>query len=372
MKSRQKDWKSQSKDSVHIAETQSPDDNYEGTYSTFTVLQESKDPIRVQVQINEFPVEMELDTGAAVSFISIGTYQAIQKNSTISPLERTETNLRTYTGQSIPVLGTATIKIRYEKQVAELSILVVEGEGPNLMGRNWISQFGFTVEKVHNLTHSNPLKEALQKHSAVFTEELGCMQGVQVKLQVNPQARPTFHRPRKVPYALKQKVEEELRKLQETGVISPTQHSDWAAPIVPVLKRNGSLRICGDYKTTVNKGLLIETYPLPRVDDLFANLSGGKSFSKLDLSQAYFQLPLAEDSKKFVTINTHKGLFVYNRLPFGISLAPSIFQRTMETLLAGSPGVAVFIDDILVTGSSTEEHLSNLDKVLSKLASAGL
>lgn len=82
----------------------------------------------------------------------------------------------------------------------------------------------------------------------------------------------------------------------------------------------------------MNKGLLIETYPLPRVDDLFANLSGGKSFSKLDLSQAYFQLPLAEDSKKFVTINTHKGLFVYNRLPFGVSSAPSIFQRTMETL----------------------------------------
>ena len=256
--------------------------------------------------------------------------------------------------------------------MAELSILVVEGEGPNLMGRNWISQFGFTVEKVHNLTHSNPLKEALQKHSAVFTEELGCMQGVQVKLQVNPQARPTFHRPRKVPYALKQKVEEELRKLQEMGVISPIQHSDWAAPIVPVLKRNGSLRICGDYKTTVNKGLLIETHPLPRVDDLFANLSGGKSFSKLDLSQAYFQLPLAEDSKKFVTINTHKDLFVYNRLPFGVSSAPSILQRTMETLLAGLPGVAVFIDDILVTGSSTEEHSSNLDMVLSKLASAGL
>ena len=76
LKSRQKDRKSQSNDSVHIAETQSPDDNYEGTYSTFTVLQESKDPIRVQVQINEFPVEMELDTGAAVSLISIGTYQS--------------------------------------------------------------------------------------------------------------------------------------------------------------------------------------------------------------------------------------------------------------------------------------------------------
>ena len=373
LKARTKEREGQSKDNFHITdETESPDMEYEGTYSTFTIRQEPQDPIVVQIEINDFPVEMELDTGAASSLITYQTYQSIQKESVISPIEQSKASLKTYTGHSIPVKGSTTIKARYENQVAELSILVVEGEGPNLLGRNWMSQFGFTVEKVHNLAYSSLLKETLQEYSAVFTDELGCMEGVEVKLQVNMQAKPAFLKPRKVPYALKQKVEDELENLQKQGIISPVQQSDWAAPIVPVLKSNGSLRICGDYKTTVNQSLLTETYPLPRVEDLFANLSGGKAFTKLDLAQAYFQLPLAEDSKKFVTINTHKGLFAYNRLPFGVSSAPAIFQRSMETLLAGLPQVANFIDDILVTGSTTEEHLANLGKVLAKLQSAGL
>ena len=135
---------------------------------------------------------------------------------------------------------------------------------------------------------------------------------------------------RPVPYALKAKVEKELDRLLSEGIISPVEFTEWATPIVPVVKQDGSVRICGDYKCTVNQVSKLDNYPIPKTEDLLATLGGGNIFTKLDMSQAYQQLLLDEESKKFTTINTHKGLYQYNRLPFGVSSTPGIFQRTME------------------------------------------
>ena len=122
---------------------------------------------------------------------------------------------------------------------------------------------------------------------------------------------------------------------------------------------------------TVNQVSKLDRYPIPRIEDLFANLKKGKSFTTLDLSQAYQQLTLDEESRKCVVINTHKGLFTYTRLPYGISSAPGIFQRVMDNLLQGLSGVAVYLDGILVTGATEEEHLSILEKVLGRLETSG-
>ncbi len=137
------------------------------------------------------------------------------------------------------------------------------------------------------------------------------------------------------------------------------QTAEWAAPIVTVVKKDEkkSIRICGDFKCTVNSASKLDRYPIPKIEDLFASIAGGKSFTKLDMSQAYQQVELDEDSKQYVVINTHKGLFRYNRRPFGISSAPGIFQRIMEGLLQDIPRVVVYLDDILVTGDTVKEHL---------------
>ena len=141
---------------------------------------------------------------------------------------------------------------------------------------------------------------------------------------------------------------------------------------MPVVKPDGSVRLCGDYKVTVNRVAKVEKYPLPRIDDILSSLSGGISFSKLDLAHAYQQVPLDEDSQKLTTINTSKGLYQYTRLPFGVSSAPAIFQRVMETLLQGIPCVSIYLDDILVTGKTKSEHLQNLQEVLKRLQQAGM
>ena len=125
-------------------------------------------------------------------------------------------------------------------------------------------------------------------------------------------------------------------------VIEGVEHSDWAAPIVPILKSDGSIRICGDHKLTVNQVIKRDTFPLLHIVDLFAALEGGQTFSKLDLAQAYLQIPLVETSKSMVAINTSRGLFHYNRLPFGVSSALAIFQRTMENVLQGIPHTSVY------------------------------
>ena len=107
-----------------------------------------------------------------------------------------------------------------------------------------------------------------------------------------------------MPFALKLKVGVELRRLQNEGSLTKVEWSEWATPIVPVLKKDGSVRLCGDYKVTVNPELQAEQYPLPCNEDIFENLAGGQKFSKIDLRQAYHQLEMEEDLKKYLTINT--------------------------------------------------------------------
>jgi len=145
----------------------------------------------------------------------------------------------------------------------------------------------------------------------VFKDELGLIKRTTAKLTVHTNAQPCVSNFCSIPFSLRNRVEQELDHLEKAGVIEPIQFLDWAAPIVPVVKPNGSVRICGDFKLTVNKLAKLDTYPLPKIDDLFSQLAGGKQFSKLDLAHAYLQIALEEESKQYVDINTHKGLYQY-------------------------------------------------------------
>ena len=207
-----------------------------------------------------------------------------------------------------------------------------------------------TVNSIHNLSTTSAVQEVVDKHVTVFL-----LKGTEVRLHMDPHVQPQFFKARSIPFALKAKVEIELERLESLGIIIPVQHSNWAAPVVPVMKQDGTIRLCGDYRVTINKAVKVDAYPLPRVEDLFAALSGGKYFTKLNMSQAYLQLPLDEQSRELVTINTHRGLFQYTRLPFGVSAAPGVFQWCMENLFQGCKGVSIYLDDILVTGSTIDK-----------------
>ncbi|XP_046692710.1 uncharacterized protein K02A2.6-like [Silurus meridionalis] len=241
------------------------------------------------------------------------------------------------------------------------------------MGRSWLEQLKVDWPTIHMMTPKTlDLEGVLEKHSEVFKQELGSMEGITVKLTVEQGSQPKFLKSRPLPYALKPKVEASLDELVKNGVLEPVNVGKWATPFVPVIKKDGGIRICGDIKVTVNPVLSAEQYPLPHINDLFAGLTGGQRFSKINLNQAYLQMHVEEQSRELLTINTHKGLFRYKRLRFGITSAPSVFQQTMDQILAGFPGVVCYLDDILVTGTDEQSHLQHLDATLERLKEYGL
>jgi hypothetical protein len=203
------------------------------------------------------------------------------------------------------------------------------------MGRDWLGVFQLDWSEIFSISEFNKteeLEKMLSKFEEVFRDELGAVKGMKAKIYVDQAAQPRYYKARPVPYAIKEKVEQELDRLLDCG-IEPVEFSEWAAAIVPVVKGDGTIRICGYYKVTVNTVSKLGNYPIPKTEDLYATLGGGEEFAKLDMNQAYNQLHLDDESQKYVTVNTHRGLYRYNRLPYGVSSSPGIFQRTLENLL---------------------------------------
>ena len=166
-------------------------------------------------------------------------------------------------------------------------------------------------------------------------------------------------------------VEAEIHRLMEKNVLEHVDLAvtpiEWASPIVCVPKTSGGIRLCVDFKATVNPQLYVDPHPLPRFEDIISKISRSKYFTKLELSDAHLQMELDPASRKYLIIATHLGYFQFKELPFIVSFAPAIFQKAMDQFLSGIPKTATYIDDILVAGASQKVHLELLKEVLERL-----
>ena len=321
----------------------------------------------VHLKINNKPLRMELDTGAAVSVMSHQQWKIMTNSEPVCPYQ--DKPLRGYSGHEVEVVGQVDVNVEYQGHQVQLPLLIVEGEHkPALFGRNWLTAVKLDWNMLHQI-HSDTAAARIVPN--VFQKEVGCIRGYTATIRLKENVKPIFKKNRSVPYALQPALEAELEQMQKEGIIEPTDSSEWATPLVIVPKSNGKIRVCGDFKVTINQCVETKLYPLPNVEDIFARLAGGKIFTKLDLSQAYLQLPVDEDSKGLLVINTPKGLFRYNRIPYGVSVAPAIFQSVMDRVLQGLP-VACYLDDILIAAPTEQEHNSILDKVISRLQESGI
>ncbi len=175
-------------------------------------------------------------------------------------------------------MGSISIAVKYLEQQTECSLLVVKGSGPTLLRRDWLGtiKLDWNSLAVNSVKSGPTLTEVLEKHKPIFRDDLGKVKNIVASLHIDEDVKPVFYKPRQVP--MRDKVNKELKRLEETDVIEPVQFSDWAAPIVSVMKPDGSVRVCGDYKVTVNKVAKMETYSLPRAEDLFAKVQVDGNF----------------------------------------------------------------------------------------------
>ncbi|XP_018405038.1 PREDICTED: uncharacterized protein K02A2.6-like [Cyphomyrmex costatus] len=329
---------------------------------------------------------MELDTGAPCSIISKEKLQAIKPGSI---LQNTNRRFVSYTGHHIKCIGSTPVNVTVGTTTKKMDLYVVDGHFDTLFGREWITQFArdinfvelFTNE-IHTLTTTVPCLSTKQKeqmdhllsnYQDVFSDIAGTLKGPPATVHLKPETSPIFVRAREVPLALRDAYAKEIEAKIASGFYEKVQHSEWASPTHVVVKKNGKLRITGNYKPTLNPRMIIDEHPIPRIEHLFSQMKNAKLFCHLDITDAYTHLPVDEKFKEVLTLNTPThGLIRPKRAVYGAANIPAIWQRRMETVLQGIPNVFNFYDDVLIFADNFENLMLTLETALERMRSHGL
>ncbi|UYV62025.1 K02A2.6-like [Cordylochernes scorpioides] len=309
----------------------------------------------VRVQTSGRDINMLIDSGTGKNIISEKTYIETWVKSERPRIEKDATKLVQWNRQRLSILGKIRADVKVNKRIITMELLVVEGPGPNLIGREVFDQIGIGLEWIN---YGDSVCQITEEFMDVFKEKLGQYRGPPIHIKNKTLGKPTFLRARTLPYAIRPKVEEALRKMEEQGILTPVEFTRFATPIVPVLKRDGSIRICGDYRSTVNTIVESDTFPVPAAD-LQVNLAGGKVFSKLDLKDAYQQLVVDEETAELLAINTHKGLFKWPEAIIKDHCTATATVRVLRNLFAvhGLPDQVVSDNGRMFVGHEFQEFL---------------
>ena len=337
-----------------------PDDAFLGVLE---LPHAGNDPWAVTLTLEGHPVTMSIDTGAEVTVISREVWEEIGQP-VLTPPTR---SLRGPDAKPIRSQGKFSGTISLQDQVATEEIYVVSGLTKPLLGRPAINQLKF-IQRLGSVNRTMTPKD---QFPSLF-QGLGKLEEPYT-IQLREDARPfALATPRRVAIPLLKSVQQELERMESMGVISRVnQPTEWCAGMVVVPKASGKVRICVDL-TKLNESVRRERHPLPAVDQILAQLTGAKFFSKLDANSGFWQIPLDPASSLLTTFITPFGRYCFHRLPFGISSAPEHFQRRMSEALTGLTGVVCMMDDVLIHATTREEHDERLIKVLQRLEKLGM
>ncbi|XP_011696621.1 PREDICTED: uncharacterized protein K02A2.6-like [Wasmannia auropunctata] len=327
----------------------------------------------VTPSINGVQIKLQIDTASDITIISYTNWKRFDKPALKSPIKPPNSA----SDHPIHLFGSFECQLQLNDNTAHSTCHV--SSRLDLLGINFIGALGLwdvPFSSVCNKITVSSLQDDLttetsKKFPQLFSEGLGLCTKPKVSLTLKPGAKKVFRKARPVLYAAAPAIEAEIERQQHFGVFTPVSFFDFATPIVAVKKKNGKIRICGDYSTELNDVLEPNKFPLPIPEQIFASLTGKCIFSKIDLSDAFLQLELEDNSKKLLTVNTHCGLFQINWMKPGIKSAPGVFQELMCKMLAGIEDAFAFIDDIIIGGVNENHHKQLLFKVLGRIQDYG-
>lgn len=368
---------SKNKSAFVVKEIKPTTKSVKAVYESESLVQENRR--YVDVSIMGTRMKLQFDTASDPTIISYTNWKRMD-----SPrLQQTDREVLSASGKAVTLLGVLTTAITHGNSAHSGEIYVTSDKSLNVFGIDFITRFGYWSIPLDRVCNSMSFqiasptaqgKDAIELESEfpkVFTGKLGHCTKVKPKLVLKSDARPVFINKRPVPFASAPLLDETLTRLESSGVITKIEYSEWAAPIVAVRKTNGDIRPCADFSTGLNAALEPHTHPLPTPEEIFATMAGNKIFTHIDLSDAYFQVEMDEESKQLLVINTHRGLFRFNRLSQGVKPATGIFQQIVDAMLSGIDGVSAFLDDIIIGGKTKEENLERTRDVLRRLEDYG-
>ena len=333
-----------------------------------------KSKIFAHMELDGALVKMQVDSGASCNVLS---RKLLPKDSVI---DRADVKLTTYSKASLKVLGVTKVQLRNPKNQKKYRVefFVIEEDYIPLLGSVSAQKMGLITVKHENILNVTEavdktdfeglsMREINATYSDVF-KGLGCMEG-KLHLEVDERVTPEIMPSHRVPLSLKDRLKQELTRLEkEHVIIKEEEPTDWVSSLVVTEKPNGKLCVCIDPQH-LNRALKRSHYPLPVIEDILPELTDVKVFSKADLKDGFLQIQLDEEASKLTMFQTPWGRYRYLRMPFGISPAPEYFQRKLDQNLEGLNGVYKIADDILITGHSStmKEAVKDHDATLLKL-----
>ena len=326
----------------------------------------------VEVHINGTPVQCVIDTGASVMVMGLQTFNDLTPR---PALNSNTVPIYAYGSKSpLEIVGSFQATVSYKHSTVNTVVFVTMHSADTLLNFDTASSLGLVTiaYNVHSEEDSSP--DFLSDYADRF-EGIGKISSFVCTLHVDETVPPIAVPHRRIPFHMRQQVEKELERLVELDVIERVdqQPTPWVSPITVVKKPHNpsEIRLCVDMRN-VNQAIKRERHITPTIDDIIVALNGAAVFSKLDLNSGYHQIPLAPESRKYTVFSTHAGLYQYKRLNFGLSSAAEIFQNAIQSTLRDLPGIINISDDILVFGSTQEEHDKRLHACLRRLREANL